>query len=76
MCGDRGGSPEASVGTILLAAFSRWRVERYFQDDKSEVGLDHYSGRCYPGLKRHLILSAISHLLLARTNQRRRGGKI
>ena len=32
--------PEASVGTILLAAFSRWRVERCFEDDKSEVGLD------------------------------------
>ena len=69
-------SPEVSVGTILLAAFSRWRVERCFEDDKSEVGLDHYEGRCYPGLKRHLILSTISYLFLARTNQRLRGEKI
>ena len=68
--------PEASVGTILLAAFSRWRVERCFEDDKGEVGLDHYEGRRYPGLKRHLILSAISYLFLARTNQRLRGEKI
>ena len=68
--------PEASVGTILLAAFSRWRVERCFEDDKSEVGLDHYEGRRYPGLKRHLILSTISYLFLARTNQRLRGKKI
>jgi SRSO17 transposase len=68
--------PEMSVGTILLAAFSRWRVERCFEDDKSEVGLDHYEGRRYPGLKRHLILSAISYLFLARTNQRLRGKKI
>jgi SRSO17 transposase len=67
--------PEASVGTILLAAFSRWRVERCFEDDKSEVGLDHYEGRRYPGLKRHLILSTISYLFLARTNQRLRGKK-
>jgi SRSO17 transposase len=66
-------SPEVSVGTILLAAFSRWRVERCFEDGKGEVGLDHYEGRRYPGLKRHLILSAISYLFLARTNQRLRG---
>jgi SRSO17 transposase len=69
-------SPEVSVGTILVAAFSRWRVERCFEDDKGEVGLDHYEGRRYPGLKRHLILSAISYLFLAKTNQRLRGEKI
>jgi SRSO17 transposase len=69
-------SPEVSVGTILLAAFSRWRVERCFEDDKGEVGLDHYEGRRYPGLKRHLILSAISYLFLAKTKQRLRGEKI
>jgi SRSO17 transposase len=68
--------PEASVGTILLVAFSRWRVERCFEDNKGEVGLDHYEGRRYPGLKRHLILSAISYLFLAQTNQRLRGEKI
>ena len=69
-------SPDTSVGTILLAAFSRWRVERCFEDGKGEVGLDHYEGRRYPGLKRHLILSAISYLFLATTNQRLRGKKI
>jgi len=68
--------PQVSVGTILLVAFSRWRVERCFEDGKGEVGLDHYEGRCYPGLKRHLILSAISYLFLARTNQRLGGEKI
>jgi SRSO17 transposase len=41
---------------LLLVAFSRWRVERCFQDDKSEIGLDQYEGRRYLGLKRHLIL--------------------
>jgi hypothetical protein len=69
-------APEISVGTILLAAFSRWRVERCFEDGKDEVGLGHYEGRCYPGLKRHLILSTISYLFLARTNEQLRGEKI
>lgn len=66
---------DTSVGTILLVGFSRWRVERCFEDGKGEVGLDHYEGRCYPGLKRHLILSAISYLFLAMTQQRLRGEK-
>lgn len=67
---------DTSVGTILLVAFSRWRVERCFEDGKGEIGLDHYEGRCYPGLKRHLILSTISYLFLATTKQRLRGEKI
>jgi hypothetical protein len=67
--------PKTGVGTLLLAGFSRWRVERCFEDGKGEIGLDHYEGRCYQGLKRHLILSAISYLFLARTNERLRGKK-
>jgi SRSO17 transposase len=58
-----------SVGELLKVAFSRWRVERCFEDDKSYVGLDHYQGRGYPGLLRHLILSAASLLFLARARK-------
>jgi hypothetical protein len=54
-----------SVGVLLKVAFSRWRVERCFEDNKSYVGLDHYQGRGYPGLLRHLILSAVSLLFLS-----------
>lgn len=32
---------ETSVQTMLLVAFSRWRVERCFEDEKGELGLDH-----------------------------------
>jgi SRSO17 transposase len=63
------------TSTLLLVAFSRWRVERCFQDDKGEVGLDHYEGRRYVGLKRHLILSAVSLLFLSCVNQRLRKKK-
>lgn len=61
--------PETGTGTLLLVGFSRWRVERCFEDGKGEIGFDHYEGRRYLGLKRHLILSAISFLFLARTKQ-------
>ena len=67
--------PETSVEVLLLVAFSRWRVERCFEDQKSEIGLDQYEGRRYLGLKRHLILSAVSYLFLARVRQEERGGK-
>ena len=61
--------PQTGIGALLLVAFSRWRVERCFEDDKSEIGLDQYEGRRYLGLTRHLILSAISYLFLARVRQ-------
>jgi SRSO17 transposase len=67
--------PEAPLQHMLLVAFSRWSVERCFEDDKGEIGLDHYEGRLYLGLKRHLILSAVSYLFLARTRQRLGGEK-
>lgn len=65
----------ASVQTMLLVAFSRWRVERCFEDEKGELGLDHYEGRRYQGLKRHMIITTVSHLFLAKVHQGLRGEK-
>jgi SRSO17 transposase len=67
--------PETSIQPMLLVAFSRWRVERCFEDQKGEIGLDHYEGRLYLGLKRHLLISAVSFLFLARMRQRLGGEK-
>jgi SRSO17 transposase len=63
------------VPTMLLVAFSRWRVERCFEDQKSEIGLDQYEGRRYRGLKRHMILSCVSSLFLSRMRQEIGGEK-
>src|SRR4051812_664351 len=57
------------VEVLLLVGFSRRGVERCFEDQKSEIGLDQYEGRRYLGLKRHLIISALSYLVLARVRQ-------
>jgi SRSO17 transposase len=64
-----------SVQAMLLVAFSRWRVERCFEDQKGEIGLDQYEGRRYRGLKRHLILSCMSYLFLSRVRQEFGGEK-
>jgi len=64
-----------SLPTLLLVAFSRWRVERCFEDEKGELGLDHYEGRKYQGLKRHMILTSVSHLFLAKVHEDLRGEK-
>lgn len=79
-----GGDPKyfvtnASAGVpmevLLHVAFSRWHIERCFEDDKGEIGLDHFEVRNYRSLKRHLILSAVSFLFLAETNEKLRGEK-
>jgi SRSO17 transposase len=68
-------APEALLQTLLLVAFTRWRVERCFEDGKQEVGLDQWEGRRWLGLKRHLILTSVSYLFLARVRKQLRGKK-
>ena len=54
-----------STGELLLVAFSRWKIEQMFRETKSELGLDQFEVRKYLCLKRHLIISCVSHLFLA-----------
>jgi len=66
---------ETPVKELLQVAFSRWRVERCFEDQKTELGFDHFEGRSYLGLMRHQALTAVSHLFLSETQQALRGEK-
>ena len=58
-----------SVETLLLVAFSRWKIERMFEDGKGELGLDHFEVRKYQSIRRHLILSCVSYLFMAEFHQ-------
>lgn len=59
-------APETTaVETLLLVAFSRWKIERMFEDSKMELGMDHFEVRKFGSIRRHLILSCVSHLFMA-----------
>ncbi len=66
---------ETPLTALLHVGFSRWRVERCFEDQKTELGFDHFEGRSYVGLMRHPTITAATHLFLSRVGQQWRGGK-
>jgi SRSO17 transposase len=46
-------------------AHSRWPIEQFYEDAKGECGLDHYQGRRWDGLHRHLALVMLTYSFLA-----------
>jgi SRSO17 transposase len=69
-------APESTpVETLLRVAFTRWVIERAFEDSKTELGLDHFEVRKFVSIQRHLILSCLSHLFLSEFCLKHRGEK-
>jgi hypothetical protein len=64
-----------NLETWLHVAFARWPVERVLEDKKSELGYSHFEVRTYQAVMRHLDISMVSHLFLARQTERLRGEK-
>jgi SRSO17 transposase len=57
--------PTTSITTLVRLAKLRWRVERDYQELKSELGLDHFEGRTWRGFHHHATLCAVAHGFLA-----------
>jgi SRSO17 transposase len=55
---------------LVHVGFSRWPVERCLQDEKSKLGMSQFEARKYDGVLRHLRITQVSHLFLARQAQR------
>jgi len=53
-----------SLRRLVRLAKLRWRIERDYQEMKSELGFDHYKGRGWRGLHHHLALVAAAHAFL------------
>jgi len=69
-------APESTPTEILLrVAFTRWTVERAFEDSKTELGMAHFEVRQYQSIQRHLILCCLSHLFLSEFCLNHRGEK-
>lgn len=68
-------TPGTPIEPILHVAFSRWPIERCLEDEKTELGLSHFECRKYLAVLRHLLITQVSHLFLARECQRLRGEK-
>jgi len=61
---------DTPLRVLLHVAFSRWHIEQLFRVAKQETGLDHFEGRRYRGLRRHLTLTSASLLFLAEQRAR------
>jgi SRSO17 transposase len=64
----------ASLPQLVRLAHQRWAIEQHYQDLKSELGLDHFEGRSYPGWQHHMAISAVAYAFLQTERMRPREG--
>ena len=57
--------PDAPLLELARSIKARWSCEQMHQQMKQELGLDHYEGRSWLGLRRHCLLSMIAAFALA-----------
>jgi len=54
-------SPQTGLRRLVRLAKIRWRVEQNYQQQKEELGLDHYEGRGYLGWHHHVTLNMVAY---------------
>ena len=64
----------ASLAAVVRLAHQRWAIEQQYQELKSELGLDHFEGRSYPGWHHHVVLTAVAHAFIQRERMQRARG--
>jgi len=67
---------DTPLDTLVWLSGMRWPIECCFAACKSELGLDHYEMRFWPGWHHHMTLVLLAHHFLVRLQQRldQRGG--
>jgi SRSO17 transposase len=50
--------------TFVWLSGLRWAVEQCFEEGKTELGMDHYEGRKYPGWHHHMLTTMLAHFFL------------
>jgi SRSO17 transposase len=57
---------ETPLRQLVRVSGARWPIERCFQENKSELGLDHYEHRSWTAWHRHIRLVFLAQLFLVR----------
>jgi SRSO17 transposase len=67
---------DTPLAELVRVSGMRWPIESCFEEGKSEVGLDQYELRSWPGWHHHMTLVILAHHFLVRMQQRlnQRGG--
>lgn len=50
--------------TFVWLSGIRWAIEQCFEESKTELGMDHYEVRKYPGWRHHMLSSVLAHFFL------------
>ena len=60
---------DTPLETLACVGGSRWRIESEFETEKSDVGLDEYETRTWPGWHRHIALCLLGGVFLLSLQQ-------
>ena len=78
---DTGDTPQTKYAFVHLPATAswtrlvrfmhqRWAIEQQYRELKTDLGLDHFEGRTFPGWHHHVVLTAIAYNFLQAERRR------
>jgi SRSO17 transposase len=63
-------SLDVSLETMASVTGTRWRVEEFFEEGKSYLGMAHYEARAWTSWHHHMSLVGLAHLFVTLTRKR------
>jgi SRSO17 transposase len=60
---------ETTLDEFALVAATRWRVEEYFEDAKTHLGMADFETRAWPSWHHHMALVALAHFIVTLTRR-------
>jgi SRSO17 transposase len=70
--------PDTRMKSLVATVMGRWRIERDYQELKSELGLHHYEGRNWRGFHHHgsLCIAAYGFLMHERLRSKKNSARL
>ena len=59
-----GGACSMRLETLIWLSGLRWAIEQCFEETKTELGMDHYEVRKFPGWHHHILTCMLGHFFL------------